>query len=143
MSAREHRRGEAGLSYIEVLVATLVIAVALTAAIEGLTGAVQGARIHVDLTEAEFHLASRLEEILALPFDPLDDEAVAVGDPTVATMYSDAPGAFRRRLVYLARYDADDADGDGDRFSGGDDGLLWVRVELENTERVLESLTVR
>jgi len=134
---------EAGFSYVEVLVATMLIALVLVPAIEGLSTGVLSAGMHRSMAEENFHLASRLEETLAQPFNSLDVEAVLVGDPNLPTAYSDAPGADARRLVFLARYDGDDADGDGDRFTGGDEGLLWVRVEFENTDRFLETLTTK
>lgn len=132
-----------GLTYIEVLVAVLLVAVAMVPAIDALQGGVMSARVHGELVEEHFHLGSRIEELLAQPFSDLDTEALAVGDPTVATAFSDTLGATRRRLVFLARYDGDDVDGDGDPFTGGDDGLLWVRVEIESTNQSLETLTSR
>ena len=67
---------------------------------------------------------------------------MAINNPTVAsTVYSDAAGATNRRLVYLSRYDADNADGDNDFFTGMDAGLVWVRVELEGTTQAIEGLT--
>jgi type II secretory pathway pseudopilin PulG len=137
------RRREAGYSYVEVLVTTTLIAVVLVPALDGLSSGIQGAGIHVELIEEQSHLASGFADVLAQPFGLLDTEALTVGDPTIPTSYSDAPGTPLRRLVYLARYDGDDADGDGDRFTGGDDGLLWVRVEIENTPLSLETLTSR
>ncbi len=137
------RRQQAGFSYLEVLVTTVLVALVMVPALDALSVGVMGARVHGILVEEQVHLASALEEVLAQAFASLDTEALAVDDSEVATGYSDAPGTTRRRLVYLARYDGDNDDGDADRFTGGDDGLLWIRVELENTELALETLTVR
>ncbi len=132
----------AGLSYIEVLIATALIAITLVPAIEALTPALQGAAIHESSTVQQFHLAARLEALLAEPFAALDAEAVAINNPNVAsTVYSDTVGATNRRLVYLSRYDADNADGDNDFFTGTDAGLIWIRVELTGTARAIEGLT--
>jgi type II secretory pathway pseudopilin PulG len=137
-----HRRvRQAGFSYIEVLVSILLIVLALIPAIESLSTGVRAAGIHQSMAEADLHMVSKLEETLARSFAALDAEALAVGDPALPTSFSDAPGAAHRRLVYLARYDGDDADDDGKRFTGGDAGLLWVKVELENTGRALETRT--
>ena len=67
--------------------------------------------------------------------------------------YSDAAGPPDRRLVYVALYDVNDADGDGDVFTvldenldGDNDpytgyaGVLWVRVTVEDSVTALESL---
>jgi hypothetical protein len=43
----------------------------------------------------------------------------------------------------LSRYDADDADGDDDPFTGTESGLIWVRVILADTVHGFESLTAR
>ena len=60
---------------------------------------------------------------------------------TVPTSYSDVSGSTDRRLVYIAKYDADNADADDDGFTGVDDEILWVRVEIENTPFEFETLT--
>jgi hypothetical protein len=81
---------------------------------------------------------------LAKPFDELDTEAVTINNPNVAsTLYSDLAGSSDRRLVYLSRYDADNADGNGNVFDGADEGLLWVKVEIEATSQSIEGLTSR
>ena len=41
----------------------------------------------------------------------------------------------------MSRYDGDNADGDDDPLTGTDDGLLHVRVEIEDTVYVFETLT--
>ena len=138
---RRHRM--AGLTYVEVLIATALIAVTLLPAIDALKPATQGMSIHEVHTVRHYALTALLEEVLARPYSELDDEAVAIGDPTVASaVYSDPGGQADRRLVYLSRYDADNADGNGNFFDAGmDEGLLWVRVEIEGTSRAIESLT--
>jgi type II secretory pathway pseudopilin PulG len=138
---KNHRM--AGLTYVEVLVATALIAISLIPAIEALQPATQGMSIHETSTLRHYELTAMLEDVLANPFSELDTEAVAINDPTVAsTTYSDAPATNNRRLVYLSRYDADNADGNGDFFDAGmDEGLLWVRVEIEGTDQAIESLT--
>ena len=45
--------------------------------------------------------------------------------------------------MYLSRYDGDDADGDGDPFTGTDATLLWVGVQLEGKPQMLEMLLSR
>jgi hypothetical protein len=45
------------------------------------------------------------------------------------------------RQVYLSRYDGDNADGNGNVFDGTDEGLLWVRVEIEESGLAIERLT--
>lgn len=141
LNRQDYRR--AGFSYLEVVVASLLTAVALVPALDALNNAMRSASANVDTTEAHFHVISLLEEVLAEPYSNLDAEALTVGGPTIATAYSDTIGSARRRLVYLARYDGDNADADGNRFTGGDDGLLWVRVALENTDRSIQTLTAR
>jgi hypothetical protein len=133
----------AGLSYVEVLIAMVLIAITLIPAMDALRPAVSGTAIHASRTVRHYHLTAMLEDVLAKPFNELDTEAVAIGDPTVAsTVYSDPTTEADRRLVYLSRYDADDADANGNPFDAGmDEGLLWVRVEVEGTNQAIESLT--
>ena len=133
----------AGLTYVEVLIATMLIVITLVPAIEALQPGIQGMGIHEARTERHYELTAKLEEVLAKPFSELDSEAVAISDPTVASdNYSDPVAQANRRLVFLSRYDADNADGNGNFFDTGmDEGLLWVRVELEGTVEAIESLT--
>ncbi len=132
-----------GFSYVEVLVATVFLAITLVPALETLEGALNGSQVHEALLTQQFHLQTKLEEVLAQSYDALDAVAVAAGSSTVPTSYSDAIGETHRRLVYLSKYDGDNVDGDGDPFTGVDDDLLWVRVEIEATEFSLETLTNR
>jgi hypothetical protein len=133
----------AGLTYVEVLIAMALITITLVPAIDALKPATLGMSIHEEHTVRHYELTAILEEVLANPFSELDAEAVAINDPTVASInYSDPVAQANRRLVYLSRYDADNADGNGDFFDAGmDAGLLWVRVEIEGTDQAIESLT--
>ena len=135
------RKQAEGFSYVEVMVAMLLVVTALLPALDSLFGAMGAARHRATVTEEHYHVFGKLEEMLAQPFWELDAEAVAVADSTVPTSYSEAPGTFRRRLVYLARYDGDNFDGDEQPLTGGDPGLLWIRVEIENG-RSLETVTI-
>jgi len=139
--SRRPPRTMAGLSYIEVLVAIVLLSMALVPAIDAFQPAIMGSGIHRSHTEQHYHLTEKLEELLAEPFGALDAEAVDIGDPTVASDdYSDPTTAANRRLVYLSRYDGDNADGDFDYFTGLDAGLVWVRVEHTGTGQTIERL---
>lgn len=131
-----------GFSYVEMLIATMLIAIALVPAMDALLPAMQGSAIHKSATEQHYHLTAMLEYMLAKPFIELDNEAMAIGDPTVASnVYSDPAMSAERRLVYLSRYDADNADANANGFDGTDAGLLWIRVEIEGSNLALETLT--
>ena len=136
---RRAARRQTGLSYVEVLVATVLVAVALVPMIDALGPGVQGARLHREQAEVHYALAGKLEQVLAEPFADLDAAAAAAGAPGNPSGYSDLAAAVPHS-VYLWRYDVDDADGDGDVFSGGEPDLLWVRVETADGSRGLESL---
>jgi Tfp pilus assembly protein PilV len=131
---------EAGLSYVEVLVAVMLLAVCLAPALSALSTGALGAQVHAQETARNLRVASRLEELLAEPLAELDAAAQAAGSPTTATSYSDPAGTAERRLVYLARWDGDGADGDGNPFTGGDAGLIWIRVQVEGSPPGMESL---
>jgi len=136
-------RRNSGFSYIEVLIATVLISVSLAPAMEALRTGLLGSGIHVDTVESHYHLQARLEEMLAEPAAVLDAAALDAGSETTPSSYSEPPATYRRRLVYLSRYDGDNADADGNPFTGTDPGLLWVRVEIENTPLSVESLVSR
>ncbi len=131
-----------GLTYVEVLIAIVLITMALVPAIDALHPAAQGSGIHRSHSARHYHLTAKLEEVLAESFSALDTEAMAINDPTVASsVHSDLVTAANRRLVFLSRYDADNADADNDFFTGKDAGLIWLRIELAGTRHAIESLT--
>lgn len=129
-----------GYSYVEVLVAMVLITVALVPAMNALRVGVTAGTVQEARAVRHYELVGRLEQVLAEPFVLLDAEAAAVGDPSLPTGYSDAPGTPDRLLVFLSPYDVDDADSDGDPFTGSDPGVLWVRIEVENTNQAFETL---
>jgi len=141
---------QAGFSYMELLVATLLIAIMLVPALDAMQSGIQGSGIHTQLAQNQYRMISKMEQTLALPFAELLTQADLVADPTVLIpaplsrpdLYSDTAGTESRRLVFLARYDGDNADADDDPFTGTDAGLLWVRVTIENSPRSLETVIV-
>lgn len=135
------RNDQSGLTLVEVLITMVLLTVLLVPAMQALRTSVTGAEVHADLAAQQFRLTSRIEELLAEPFANLESAASAAGGPGNPTTYSEAAGTPGRLVVYLSAYDGDNADADNDPFTGGDDGLLWVRVAVENS--VLDLQTVR
>ncbi len=138
------KSSQSGFSYVEVLVATLLIVILLVPGLEAMHSGIQGSGIHKELAQNQYRMISKMEQTLALPFAELLAQADLVADPTVLIppLYSDSAGTEFRRLVFLARYDGDNADADDDPFTGTDTGLLWVRVTIENSPRSLETVIV-
>ncbi len=130
-----------GFYYVEILVAILLITIALIPTLESLSTAQLGSSIQKSLSTQHFSLNAKLEEVLAEPYSSLTAAAAISASPTVITNYSDANGSVDRRLVYLFGYDGDNADGDDNPFTGVDDGLMWVRVEIEHSAQYVESLS--
>ena len=140
-----HRRQMTGFSYVEVLVAVSLIVIALVPALDALIPGMAGSGIHEVLAEDHYQLSGKLEQVLVEPFGQLNSAAVAAGSPTTpTTTYSDLftypNGRQINRNVFIARYDADNADADDDPFTGTDDGLLWVRVTIAGSRASIESL---
>ncbi|NIR30996.1 MAG: hypothetical protein GWN84_17105 [Gammaproteobacteria bacterium] len=134
---------QTGLSYVEVLVATVLVAISIAPALTALNSGLTASGVHESHVADHYHLMSKVEDVLAQSFADLSAAASAAGNRSTPTSYSDSAGADRRRLVFLSRYDGDNADGDDDPFTGMDDGLLWLRVEVEDTAHVFETLTTR
>ncbi len=137
---RRSRGRQSGVSYIEVLIATSLILISLTPMMDALRSATHSTGAHEDAVIQHLHLTAMLEVVLAEPFSLLEAAAIAAGNETAATSYSDLAGAPNRRLVYLSLYDGDNADGDNDPFTGVDPGLMWVRTEIEGTLMSIETL---
>ncbi len=131
-----------GFSYVEVLVATVLIAVALVPMVEALGPGLQGSRVHQDRAEVNFALQGKLEGVLAEAFADLDAAATAAGDFKVATSYSDLAAGVPHE-VFIWRWDADNADADDDPFTGGEDDILWVRVATADGLTELQTLVSR
>jgi hypothetical protein len=129
---------------MELLIATLLIVIMLVPALDAMQSGIQGSGIHTQLAQNQYRMISKLEQTLALPFSDLLEQADLVADPTVLipAPYSDTAGTEFRCLVYLARYDGDNADGNDNPFNGTDEGLLWVRVTIEDSPRSLETVIV-
>ncbi len=132
---------QSGFSYIEVLIAALLILISLGPMMDALRNATRGAQ--EDASSQNLHLTAMLEDLLNEPFSSLEAAAIAAGNETVASSYSDLGGATNRRLVYLSLYDGDNADTDNDPFTGVDPDLMWVRTEIEGTLTSIETLVYR
>ena len=132
-------RNQIGIAYVEILVATVLIAIALVPMLNSLQAGLQGATLFQK--KAEFHhvLTGTVEKVLAEPFNELDNAATAAGAHTNATTYSDM-GASIPFKVYLWRYDVDNADNDNNEFTGGEEDLLWVKVTLQDNGQSIETL---
>lgn len=133
------KRRAAGLSYVEVLVAVLLLSVALVPMMNAFRPGIQGAEQHTQKLEAHYALAGALETVLAEPFFDLDAAATEADSHTDETSYSDTAASIPYR-VFIWRYDVDDADGDNDPFTGGEDDLLWIRVESVDGLHALQTL---
>jgi len=130
-----------GFHYVEAVIATLLLTIAVAPALDALRSGLSGATLPAARLAEQYWLSAKMEGVLNQSMGALDNAATAAGSRTTPTTYSDASGTANRRLVYLARYDGDNADGDNNGFTGADAGLIWVRVELENGGLALESLT--
>jgi hypothetical protein len=145
---------QSGLTYVEVLIATVIIVVALVPALEALHTGMLGTQIYTSSSTGHYAATAKMEELLAEQYSALVLAAAAAGDQLTPSSYSDAPATPNRRLVFLGLYDADNADGDNDLFTvldpnlDGDNnpftgftGLVWIRVEVEGSAVALESLS--
>jgi type II secretory pathway pseudopilin PulG len=135
-----NEQAQLGFSYVEVLVAMTLIAVALIPAMNALRVGVSAASVHEQETVRSFALTGRMEQVLSQSFADLDAAAATAGSATVPTTYSDLAGTEDRLIVYIAGYDADNADADGNPFTGVDARVLWVQVVIENTRHALTTL---
>ena len=139
-ASRRYTGRQSGISYIEVLIAVALIAISLTPMMDAIRTATISASVHEDAAVQHMHLIAMLENVLAEPFSSLDAAATAAGSESTLTSYSDLAGSSNRRLVFLSLYDGDNADTDNNPFTGTDQDLLWVRVEIEGTVQAIETL---
>ena len=138
--SRRYRDGQSGITYVEVLIAAALIAVTLVPMMDAVRTASISAGVHEDAAVQNLHLVATMEDVLTEPFASLEAAATAAGSESALTSYSDLAGSNNRRLVFLSLYDGDNADTDDDPFTGTDQGLMWVRVEVEDTAQAIETL---
>ncbi len=130
------KRSSSGFSLIEVLIAIVILGIALVPAMDALRTGMKSAGIHQDFQEQHYHLMSKMEEVLAGSFSDLDAAATVAASPDNPSSYSDSGNNLN---VFIARYDADNADADDDVFTGVDE-IIWVRTQLIDSGLVFESL---
>lgn len=132
-----------GFGYIEALVAVALLAVALVPALEALTNVTRNAPAADQDDALWMAVSNKLNEISGTRFDSLDFYASTTGSPTTASSLSDAAGTNPRVLVYLSRYDGDNADGDNNAFTGTDTDLIWIRAAIADTPVEMSTLVTR
>jgi len=138
MSALRQR----GFSYVEVLLAMILLVVLLVPAMEALQAGVANNQGGAVLAR-ELKLREKMETVLAKPFATLYAESYAPGGNTstsISVSLSDPVGAPDRRNVVLYRYDAA-----SDALSGADTGVLYVKVyyEIDGSANALSTLVGR
>jgi type II secretory pathway pseudopilin PulG len=138
--------GDRGFSYVEILVAIVLIAVCLIPALKSLSPAFFGIMEREKLGSNYLAVRSKLEEVLAASYRDLEIAAQDAGGPLVPSSLSEpaymtSDGRQIVLQVYLSGYDADNADGDNNRFTGTDEGILWVKVQVDGSPESLETFT--
>ncbi len=150
---------QTGVSYVETMIAVVFMVLVLLPLMQSLQWGVQTTQFNQEQVTQHYHLTSKLEAVLSESYKSQLDAAATAGSHTIATSFSDASGEENRRLVYISFYDVDNDDGDGDLFSildantdldnnpytgaDVDIDLLWIKVEIENTGLVIETLVVK
>lgn len=136
-------RNQRGFGYVEALVAVILLTVVLVPALEALGNATRNAPTAAQDDALWMSAANKLRDVTGSRFDDLDAAAVAAGGPNTASSLSDPVGGNPRVLIYLSRYDGDNADGDNNGFTGVDTDLIWVRAAIADTPVSLDTLVAR
>lgn len=126
---REHTTG---FAYVEVLVAAVVLAIALIPASDAFRAASRQAELSREMLLQHYRALASLEVTQTRTFGQLVSEANSTSGTTPST-WSDASGSAYRRLVYVARFDFDNADNDNNDATGVDNGVIRIRVLVEGT----------
>lgn len=136
-------RNQRGFGYVEALVAVILLTVVLVPALEALGNATRNAPTAAQDDALWMSAANKLRDVTGSRFDDLDAAAVAAGGPNTASSLSDPVASNPRVLIYLSRYDGDNADGDNNGFTGVDTDLIWVRAAIADTPVSLDTLVAR
>ncbi len=132
-----------GFGYIEALVAVVLLAIAIVPALDALANAMRGAPTADQYDDLWQAVADKLSATAGARFDDLDAAATLAGSSTTASTFSDASGTTPRVLVYLSRYDGDNADGDNNPFTGTDADLIWIRAAIVDPPVDMTTLVTR
>jgi len=133
MKAGSQHTSSTGFGYIEILVATALLVISLMPAINAIYASSQLSQQNKRLAAGHFKLRSKMDTVLAENYSVLESEALSLNSHTaISAVFSDPVGTPERRTVRLSRYDVDDIDNDGDPFTGKDDSMLWISVEVED-----------
>lgn len=126
-----------GFSLVELLAVLILLGLVITPALGSLQGALQSEQVNRAALVDDYRLVDITEQVLAEPFGRL---VAAAEGPVTPSRYSDAAGTAARRLVFISRFDADNADLDDDELTGADDGILKIRVQIEASAAQLSVL---
>lgn len=127
-----------GFSLIEILIVIVVLGLTLVPAMNALQVSIKSSELGSDSLRQHYLLFGKMEEVLAEDFATLDAAATAAGSATTPSSYSSNLDGF---IVYLSRYDTDNADTDDDSFTGVDE-VIWVRTESKGSTLYFETLVL-
>ncbi len=121
---RLYPRKESGFSYVEILLAMVLLLILLVPAMDALSSGLMGSV--VPQAEREARLREKMEEVLSRPYSELRAATYVAGgnsDTAIKTAYADASGATNRRLVIFYRCNTTTH-----ALSSADTGLIRVKV---------------
>jgi len=119
-------RHQRGFAFVEALVATVLVLLALVPMLDALDSATLNSQALADAASRDDQLRAKMEEVLSKPFAVLNAETYLTGANTttaVSAALSD-PAGTPRRIVTVYRWD-------GTALTAGDVGLVRVRVAWE------------
>lgn len=131
-----------GINYVEVMLATLLLAVCLLPALNSVSNAISSNGVSPGMTRTTILcVKSRLEIVSADPYSALLNAATAAGSIATASAYSVGAIAPCPALqVYLARFDADNP---SSPYPGSDTGLILIKITAPDNAFVLSTLVTR
>ncbi len=131
---------DAGFSYVETLLALILLMILLVPAMNALSSALQGSATSVP--ERALSLREKMEDVLSRPYSELY-AATSISDTTstIKTAYSDPAGTANRRVVVFYRCTTTTAHA----LTTSNTGMLRVKVyfEADGSNNALETLVGR
>ncbi len=125
-------RRTSGYSYVEVMVAAVLLSVSLVPATEALRVIMGASTDNRQQLTLQYAALARMESTLAQPFAALEQEASSTGG-TTSSSYSDPVGTPNRIVVFVAPHDIDNVPPDNDPLTDTDPGVVRVRVLVSDT----------
>ncbi|MFK8067957.1 MAG: hypothetical protein AB8D52_06910 [Gammaproteobacteria bacterium] len=134
------KQQQSGFSYFEIMITVAVVVISILPIMDSLQVSVKASEVQREYVSSHYHLMAKMEEVLAESYTSLE-AAIISSESGGPPIFSDPSGSSDRRIVYLSKYDIDNADSDNDPSTGKDE-VIWVKTIIANSNHEFVTLVL-